>query len=399
MEVTETDTTVVLELSVAKDDVGKVIGKQGRIARAVRTIVKASAVRDGKRAIVEIVIDALEATSDVAGRRDHAAPQPRTGGPPVSRRGLWACGTLGKVHGLRGELYLNLAADGLRPPAARRGVLRRPRPERRGGAERLVPAACGAPGAPTSARSCGSTSPAPARRPARCRAASCWPPAAELDAEPHYVVGDLLGLRVETASGAPAGAGRRRLRDARSRDAPGARTGWRRGAGTARRRARRARRRRRERAPRRRRPARRPRLPKSDEDAGSTGGAGRVRFDVFTLFPQAFEWYLSQVHIRNAAGARPRVPPHQLPRPHAAEAPAGRRHARTAAAPAWCCASTSSAPPWRRCSAGRRSRSGTAAASSSSRPRGGSSTTRWRPSSPVRTWCCCAAATRASTSA
>ncbi len=55
VEATETDTTVVLELSVAKDDVGKVIGKQGRIARALRTIVKASAVRDGKRAIVEIV--------------------------------------------------------------------------------------------------------------------------------------------------------------------------------------------------------------------------------------------------------------------------------------------------------------------------------------------------------
>ena len=54
VEATETD-TVVLELSVAKDDVGKVIGKQGRIARALRTIVKASAVRDGKRAIVEIV--------------------------------------------------------------------------------------------------------------------------------------------------------------------------------------------------------------------------------------------------------------------------------------------------------------------------------------------------------
>ena len=52
---TETDTTVVLQLTVAKEDVGKVIGKQGRIARALRTIVKASAVREGKRAIVEIV--------------------------------------------------------------------------------------------------------------------------------------------------------------------------------------------------------------------------------------------------------------------------------------------------------------------------------------------------------
>ena len=55
VEATETDTTVVLELTVAKDDGGKVIGKQGRIARALRTIIKASAVRDGKRAIVEIV--------------------------------------------------------------------------------------------------------------------------------------------------------------------------------------------------------------------------------------------------------------------------------------------------------------------------------------------------------
>jgi predicted RNA-binding protein YlqC (UPF0109 family) len=53
--VTETETTIVLELSVAKEDVGKVIGKQGRIARALRTIVKASAVRDGKRVVVEIV--------------------------------------------------------------------------------------------------------------------------------------------------------------------------------------------------------------------------------------------------------------------------------------------------------------------------------------------------------
>ncbi len=52
---TETDTTVVLELSVAHDDIGKVIGKQGRIARALRTVVRASAVKNGKQALVEIV--------------------------------------------------------------------------------------------------------------------------------------------------------------------------------------------------------------------------------------------------------------------------------------------------------------------------------------------------------
>ncbi len=55
VEETESDNGVVLRLSVAKDDVGKVIGKQGRIARALRTVVKASAVKDGKQATVEIV--------------------------------------------------------------------------------------------------------------------------------------------------------------------------------------------------------------------------------------------------------------------------------------------------------------------------------------------------------
>nr|WP_207890378.1 KH domain-containing protein [Rubrobacter taiwanensis] len=52
---TELESTVVLELRVAPDDIGKVIGKQGRIARAIRTVVKASAVRYGKKVIVEIV--------------------------------------------------------------------------------------------------------------------------------------------------------------------------------------------------------------------------------------------------------------------------------------------------------------------------------------------------------
>jgi predicted RNA-binding protein YlqC (UPF0109 family) len=51
----ESENGVVLRLSVAKEDVGKVIGKQGRIARALRTVVKASAVKDGKQATVEIL--------------------------------------------------------------------------------------------------------------------------------------------------------------------------------------------------------------------------------------------------------------------------------------------------------------------------------------------------------
>jgi predicted RNA-binding protein YlqC (UPF0109 family) len=53
-EITSGD-RVVLRLSVAKEDLGKVIGKQGRVARAIRTVVKASAVKDGKQASVEIL--------------------------------------------------------------------------------------------------------------------------------------------------------------------------------------------------------------------------------------------------------------------------------------------------------------------------------------------------------
>ena len=45
---------LVLELHVASADLGKVIGKQGRIARALRTVVKAAAVRSGRRVHVEI---------------------------------------------------------------------------------------------------------------------------------------------------------------------------------------------------------------------------------------------------------------------------------------------------------------------------------------------------------
>jgi predicted RNA-binding protein YlqC (UPF0109 family) len=49
------DDTVVLELHVAPDDIGKVIGRQGRIARALRTLVRASAGHQNERAVLEIV--------------------------------------------------------------------------------------------------------------------------------------------------------------------------------------------------------------------------------------------------------------------------------------------------------------------------------------------------------
>ena len=47
--------TVVIELEVAPDDMGKVIGKEGRIANAIRSLLKIAAAREGKRAILEIV--------------------------------------------------------------------------------------------------------------------------------------------------------------------------------------------------------------------------------------------------------------------------------------------------------------------------------------------------------
>ncbi len=50
----EGDTTI-FELKVAQEDMGKVIGKQGKIARAIRTLVKASSVKENKRVNVEII--------------------------------------------------------------------------------------------------------------------------------------------------------------------------------------------------------------------------------------------------------------------------------------------------------------------------------------------------------
>lgn len=59
VEVIETEGRqgIVLQLKVAPEDMGKVIGKQGRIAKALRTVVKAAAIRENKKVTVEIVQD------------------------------------------------------------------------------------------------------------------------------------------------------------------------------------------------------------------------------------------------------------------------------------------------------------------------------------------------------
>ena len=55
VETADEDDAIVLRLHVAPDDVGKVIGRQGRIARALRTVVRASAARERRRVLLEIV--------------------------------------------------------------------------------------------------------------------------------------------------------------------------------------------------------------------------------------------------------------------------------------------------------------------------------------------------------
>ncbi len=51
----EGEKSIILQLHVDPEDVGKVIGKKGRIAQAMRTLIKASATKEGRNAIVEII--------------------------------------------------------------------------------------------------------------------------------------------------------------------------------------------------------------------------------------------------------------------------------------------------------------------------------------------------------
>jgi len=55
VHIIEGEKSTILELRVSQDDIGKVIGKHGRIAKAVRTILSASATKTGKRIVLEIL--------------------------------------------------------------------------------------------------------------------------------------------------------------------------------------------------------------------------------------------------------------------------------------------------------------------------------------------------------
>lgn len=47
--------SIIIELKVAPEDMGRIIGKQGRIAKAIRTVAKAASIKDNKRVVVEII--------------------------------------------------------------------------------------------------------------------------------------------------------------------------------------------------------------------------------------------------------------------------------------------------------------------------------------------------------
>lgn len=119
-------------------------------------------------------------------------------GPP----GLWSCGTLGKVHGLHGELYLNLAADGLdRLIRGTRFYVACPADRRFEDAGRAVPCAVTRAGG-TAQRPLVRLDIASTREEAiALQGCELLASGGELDALPHYLVGALIGLRVETAAG------------------------------------------------------------------------------------------------------------------------------------------------------------------------------------------------------
>lgn len=115
----------------------------------------------------------------------------------MSPPALWSCGVLGKVHGLRGEFYLNLAPHGLEYLS----LGERFHLASAEGAERLVPCAVTRTGG-TDQRPLVRLDLAATRDEALAlQGAELVASGGELDALPHYRVGDLVGRPVETAAG------------------------------------------------------------------------------------------------------------------------------------------------------------------------------------------------------
>ena len=122
--------------------------------------------------------------------------------PHSSTRGLWACGVLGKVHGLHGELYLKLSPDGLEHLTLGADFfVARPDQDEPEGAERLVPCVVTRAGG-TDQRPLVRLDLAATRAQAiALQGLELLAAGGGLEAQPFYRVGDLIGLRVETAAG------------------------------------------------------------------------------------------------------------------------------------------------------------------------------------------------------
>ncbi len=119
----------------------------------------------------------------------------------MSEAGLWSCGVLGKVHGLHGELYLNLSPGGLERLRLGERFFVAPARGQAEGAERLLPCAVTRVGG-TDQRPLVRLDLAVTREEALAvQGSELFAAGGELDELPQYRVGELIGLRAETMSG------------------------------------------------------------------------------------------------------------------------------------------------------------------------------------------------------
>ncbi len=113
---TENEKAIVLELRVAQSDMGKVIGKQGRIAKAIRSVVKAAASKEEKKVIVEICSNRSEELSrQIMGWQFLCSYCGYCGYQRQKRRtcmeDLLQVGVITTTHGVRGEVKVFPTTD------------------------------------------------------------------------------------------------------------------------------------------------------------------------------------------------------------------------------------------------------------------------------------------------
>ena len=112
---TEKDNATVVELRVSPTDMGKVIGKQGRIAKAIRSVVKAAASRDDKKVIVE-KDDTQKGAARSTRMENRKECHPELRAVVVNRRmenmeQFLRVGVISSTHGIRGEVKVYPTTD------------------------------------------------------------------------------------------------------------------------------------------------------------------------------------------------------------------------------------------------------------------------------------------------